>query len=126
MYDKDLIGNIIGLVINSVQTVLDRFEPINSISDFSDNPAGMEKLDAICMQLIAIGEGLKNIDKISDGTLLSKYPQIDWKGAKAMRDIITHHYFEVDAEVIYDVCLNKLPTLKTVLMQMSLDLSEFE
>jgi uncharacterized protein with HEPN domain len=38
----------------------------------------MEKLDAICMQLIAIGESLKNIDKITDKTLLDKYPQADF------------------------------------------------
>ena len=34
------------------------------------------------MQLIAIGESLKNIDKITNKELLEKYPQIDWKGAK--------------------------------------------
>jgi hypothetical protein len=35
----------------------------------------MEKLDAICMQLIAIGEALKNLDKITADSLLSKYPE---------------------------------------------------
>ena len=33
----------------------------------------------------------------------------DWKKAKGMRDIINHHYFETDAEVIYDVCKNHIP-----------------
>ena len=124
MYDKVLVLNVLNLVIHSVQIVLERFEPVKSVNDFTDNPAGLEKLDAICMQLFAIGEGLKNIDKISNGTLLLKYPQIDWKGAKAMRDIISHHYFEVDAEVIYDVCLNKLPTLKSVLIQIKKDIEK--
>ena len=45
------------------------------------------------MLLIAIDEGLKNIDKITNGSLLSTYPEINWKGAKAMRDIISHQYF---------------------------------
>ncbi len=71
----------------------------------------MEKLDSICMQLIAIGESLKNIDKITNRTLLVNYSAIDWKGAKAMRDIISHHYFEIDAEVIFDVCKNKIHLL---------------
>jgi len=39
----------------------------------------MEKLDAICMQLIAIGEALKNLDRITADALLLKYPQVDWK-----------------------------------------------
>jgi len=37
----------------------------------------MEKLDAICMQLIAIGEGLKNVDKITDNSLLHQYPDVN-------------------------------------------------
>jgi len=37
----------------------------------------MEKLDSICMLLIAIGESLKNIDKITKKSLLKQYPEID-------------------------------------------------
>ncbi len=41
------------------------------------------------MQLIAIGESLKHIDKLTNNTLLKNYPEIDWKAVKGMRDIIT-------------------------------------
>ena len=30
---------------------------------------------------------------------------------KAMCDIISHHYFEIDAKVIFEVCKNKIPKL---------------
>jgi uncharacterized protein with HEPN domain len=40
------------------------------------------------MMLIAIGESLKNLDKVTGGTLFSRYPEVDWKGAKGIRDII--------------------------------------
>ena len=40
----------------------------------------MERLESTCMLLIAIGEGLKGIDKITDKQLLVRYPEIDWKG----------------------------------------------
>jgi uncharacterized protein with HEPN domain len=66
----------------------------------------LEKLDAICMQLIAIGEGVKNLDKVTDGSLLVGYPQIDWKRVMGMRDTLSHHYFDVDAEAVYAVCAN--------------------
>jgi uncharacterized protein with HEPN domain len=72
----------------------------------------MEKLDSICMQLIAIGESLKNFDKVTSKKVLSKYPEINWKRVIGMRDIITHHYFDVDAEAIYDVCQNHVYKLK--------------
>lgn len=115
MFDKELLHEILYLIIRSTKTVLKRFERINSVSDFTDSPVGVEKLDSICMQLIAIGEGLKNIDKITNQKLLVNYPEIDWKGAKAMRDIISHHYFEIDAEIIFDVCKNKIPILAITL-----------
>ena len=75
----------------------------------------MEILDAICMQLIALGESLKNLDKITGGRLLTQYPQVDWKKAKGLRDIITHHYFDVNAEAIYNVCESKIPLLQDVI-----------
>ena len=68
-------------------------------------------LDRRTDKLIAIGESLKNIDKITNKELLEKYPQIDWKGAKGMRDIISHHYFDIDANDIYSVCDTKLEEL---------------
>jgi len=71
----------------------------------------MEKLDSICMQLIAIGESLKNLDKITSKKVLSNYPEIDWQKVMGMRDIISHHYFDVDAEAIFDVCENHLDIL---------------
>ncbi len=115
MYDKSLVVEILIQILNASKTVAQRFEVVDSIDYFIDTPEGQEKLDAICMQLIAIGESLKNIDKITNKTLLKKYSQVDWKGAKGIRDIISHHYFDLDAEEIYFVCDTKLDTLiKTI------------
>lgn len=111
MYDKDMLLEVLIQTSDAVQRVLKRFEPVPSVDYFIDTPDGMEKLDAICMVIIAIGESLKNIDKITKNELLSQYPEIDWKGAKGMRDIISHHYFDVDAEEIYWVCENKMKPL---------------
>jgi len=111
MYDKELAVEILSQIYQATQTILQRFEPVKSPNDFTDSPAGMEKLDSICMLLIAIGEALKNLDKVTDNSLLPRYPQVDWKKAKGMRDIISHHYFETDAEVIYDVCKNYIDEL---------------
>ena len=100
---------------NSLETVLKRFEPVTDIDYFLDTDTGLEKLDAICMQLIAVGESLKNVDKLTDKKLLSQYPDINWKAAKGLRDIITHHYFDLDAEAIYDVCSNDIRPMLDVL-----------
>jgi uncharacterized protein with HEPN domain len=90
MYDKELTIEILRQIDQTIDKILVRFKPIQSASDFTDSDAGMEKMDSICMLLIVIGESLKNIEKITDGILLPKYPEIDWKKAKGMRDILTH------------------------------------
>ncbi len=115
MYDMALSKEILQQILQALHTILQRFEPVKSPDDFTNSPAGIEKLDSICMLLIAIGENLKNLDKVTGGSLLPLYPQVDWKKAKGMRDLISHHYFEVDAEVIYHVCENYLdPMAQTI------------
>ena len=74
------------------------------------------------MLLIAVGEGLKKVDKISDQKLLIKYPDVDWKGAKGLRDIISHNYFDMDEEIIFNVCKEKLVPLKNTLLGILADL----
>lgn len=76
------------------------------------------------MQLIAIGESIKNIDKITNRKLLINYPEIDWKGIKGVRDIISHHYFDIDAEQIFNVCNNNIEPLTKTLMIILEDLKK--
>ena len=123
MYDKELVLEILSQIYRASQTILERFKPVKFVNDFTDSPAGMEKLDSICMLLIAIGEALKNLDKATNKTLLLRYPQIDWKKAKGMRDIISHHYFEADAEVIYDVCKYNIAELAQIINKMIKEIS---
>ena len=123
MYDRELVLAILGQIYQAAQTILKRFEPVKTVNDFTDSPAGMEKLDSVCMLLIAIGEALKNLDKTTKKSLLPQYPQVDWKKAKGMRDIISHHYFETDVEVIYDVCKNHIPELAQTINKMIRELS---
>lgn len=122
MFDKEFALEILSQIHDAILRIQKRFKPILSADDFTNSEYGMEKLDAICMQLIAIGESLKNIDDVTERKLLQKYPEIDWKRVKGLRDIISHHYFDVDAEVIYDVCENHLDMLRTTVEKMMTDL----
>ena len=123
MYASELVVEILRQIYQAAQTILERFQPVKTVSDFTDSPAGMEKLDSLCMLLIAIGEALKNLDKTTNKSFLRRFPQVDWKRAKGMRDIISHHYFEMDAEVIYDVCKNHIPELAQTINKMIRELS---
>ena len=45
MYDKELVLEVLAQVRTASQTILERFESIETVSDFTDSPAGREKLD---------------------------------------------------------------------------------
>ena len=94
----------------------ERTKNIRSVDDFLSTPGGMEKLDAACMVLIAIGESIKNLDKVSEGKLLPTYPSIPWKKVMGIRDIMAHHYFEVDADVVFKVISKELEPLKKAIL----------
>jgi uncharacterized protein with HEPN domain len=124
MYDKELVTDILKNIIWSLDQISKRFQGIRTSSDFTKDDRGLEKLDSICMQLINIGEALKQLDKITGAKLLADYPEMDWKKAKGMRDIITHHYFDIDAETVFTVCAEHIPAMKEVIIRITGDLKE--
>jgi uncharacterized protein with HEPN domain len=111
MYDHELVFDIFKNIASAIEQIQKRFEPIKVSSDFIKDDAGLEKLDSICMQLMAVGEALKQIDNLTKGTFFAQYPTIEWKKAMGMRDIIAHHYFDVDHETIYVVCKEHIPVM---------------
>jgi len=115
MSDKDLmVLSTLEDIKHSIELILSRFKNINSTDDFLANDNGLLLLDSISMRFVAIGEGFKNIDKLTDKKLLQEYPHIQWKGVKGIRDILSHHYFDLDAETIFDICENNLDELLRV------------
>ena len=74
---------------------------ITDMDDYLCRPNGVQVLSATCMQLQAIGEGVKTIDKHTKGELLPQRSEIPWKQVMGLRDHIAHGYFEIDAEIIY-------------------------
>ena len=124
MYDRELVLSIMLQIGGALDTIKTRVAHIRAANDFTDSPSGMETLDSICMLFVAIGEALKNVDKITGGTLLSRYPEVDWKGAIGFRDIIAHQYFDIDAEQVHWICTHNLTTLRATIATMSQDLGE--
>ena len=115
MYDTELVYSSLMKIQSALERILKRAESIREADDFLLTPYGMERLESICMLLIAIGESVKKIDKITNKKLFSDYPEIDWKGVMGMRDIIAHHYFDIDAAIVFDVIKNYLPDVKFVI-----------
>ena len=92
----------------------DIWESTLAIEEYTQNLAEEEFYsnrqvqDAIIRRLEIIGEAVKNIDD----DFRNKYPQIPWKKIAGMRDIITHEYFGVKLERVWDVLRKDLPDIK--------------
>ena len=122
MHKVEYVLVALSKIEQTVERVIANSEQITSYNYYYMSPAGMDRLESTCMLLIAIGESIKGIDKITNKELLSKYPQVDWKGAMGIRDIIAHHYFELDAEVVFDVVKNEFPNLLNTIRKIKNDL----
>lgn len=54
-----------------------------------------------------IGEASKQIPD----DVKQKYSHLEWRAMAGMRDRLIHAYFGVDYEIVWDVVINKVPTL---------------
>ncbi len=111
-------------ILSAIERLEERTKDIHSTDDFLSSAFGMVLLDATCMLLIAIGESLKNLDKVTNGELLPTYPSVPWKNVKGLRDIIANHYFDVDAAQILWIIKNEISPLKEAIRFFINDLSK--
>ena len=63
--------------------------------------------DAVIRNLEVIGEAVKNVPE----HVRAKHAVIPWQRIAGLRDILVHHYFGVDADIVWDLVQNKVPEL---------------
>ena len=124
MFERLIAYHILELLKKSLEEIIQRSERIRFADNFLSSNEGVILLDSICMKLSAVGESVKNLDKITKREFLSNYPEIPWKNVMGVRDVIVHHYFEVDAEEIFRICKEDVPPLLDTINRMLLDLHQ--
>lgn len=70
-------------------------------------------LRAISFSMAQIGEQMNKLENI----LGKKYPDLPWKYARKMRNIIVHDYGRVDIDQIYSTITNDLPSLRKAFVE---------
>jgi uncharacterized protein with HEPN domain len=92
----------------------DVLEAIHKIREYTTDlsiealSSDSKTLDAVTRNLEIIGEAVKNVpDEIR-----SQYSDIQWRKIAGLRDILIHHYFGIDLEIVWDIVRNKLPSLE--------------
>ena len=64
--------------------------------------------DAAMMNFIVIGEA---VGKLSE-EVKTKNNQIDWQKIYSFRNIVAHHYFGINVDIVWQIIRNDLPKLK--------------
>mgnify|MGYP006999391510 FL=1 len=85
MYKKEHVLHLLRKIEQTLKRIIDNSVEIDSYHFYYLTPAGMERLESTCMLLIAIGESIKGVDKLTNKELLPQFPSIDWKGAMGIR-----------------------------------------
>ena len=120
---NDKINNLLEEVLESISVIIKRTDQLTSAEDFLLDDKSLEKLDAVSMRLQVIGETLRKIEN-ENPEFLENYKEVEWNKIIRMRDLISHHYFDLDSEIIFDVIKNHLPNLKTVVQRIITDLNK--
>ncbi len=55
--------------------------------------------------------------------MLVQYSRIDWRSIMRMRDVISHHYYNLNSEVVYGVCKTDIEPLEREIQGMLEDLT---
>ena len=118
MHDEELLYYSLKRIASTIERIINNSQAIDDSQYYVLSPAGMERLESTCMLLLAIGESIKGIDKMTQKQLLPNYPEVDWKGAMGIRDIIAHHYFDIDESIVFVVVKNKLPGMLETINKM--------
>ena len=123
-FDLEIALDSLQKIKTMLELITERAKVVKTPDDFLRSPGGMMRLDAICMNLIALGETVKGLDKQTNAQLLKNYPDVYWRGVMGMRDKISHHYFEIDTDVVFRTLEEDIPKMKPVVEKMIIDLSK--
>ncbi|MAN29475.1 MULTISPECIES: HepT-like ribonuclease domain-containing protein [Mesonia] len=103
--------------------IKDCIEKINKLVTLLNNYERFEshwiEQDALIRNFEIIGEASSHI---SDN-LKTKYPEVVWKEMKAMRNFMTHEYFGLQLDTIWETAVNDIPVLEKQIIEIINDLS---
>ncbi len=68
--------------------------------------ASEDKRDAVCYQLVIVGEAAKRLPV----PFVFRHPEIPWRQTSAMRNRLVHSYFKIDYGIVWDTVQNDVPS----------------
>jgi uncharacterized protein with HEPN domain len=106
------------IALERMQHMLDAADAIASYvargRDVFDGDAAVR--DAMLFRIVVIGEAAKAVAQ-RDPDLTRDLTDVEWSALARMRDRITHQYWAVDSDVVWETAVEELPVLRAVLAE---------
>ena len=97
------------MYIDDILTAIDRILEYTHGYDFLMFKRDYKTVDAVIRNFEIIGEAAKNIPN----RIKEQYPDVPWNEMYSLRNRISHAYFGIDYEIIWDILTNYLPENKS-------------
>ncbi len=110
--ERELVTDILEQIKTAIGQLQEWNAGVTSEDDYYMSSDGMQKLAASCMLIEAIGEGVKQIDKITKSELLPERPEIPWSDVIGIRNHIAHGYFHINGTLVLSTIKNDLDSLQ--------------
>ena len=108
---REILLDTLQQIRQSCENLMSWNKDVKDMKVLLNSSTGMQDLAGNCMTVMAIEEGFRKIDKITDGKFLILRPEISWNQVFGLRNRIAHGYFDIDVDVISDVVNNDLQPL---------------
>ena len=93
------------LYLEDIVLAMDRIHEYISGFDFAQFKRDYKTVDAVIRNFEIIGEASKNLAK----EIKDNYPNVPWEEMYRLRNRISHEYFGIDYEIIWDIISRHLP-----------------
>jgi uncharacterized protein with HEPN domain len=104
--------------IHCLEAIIEAIDKINEYTlifrtadDFNNHQL---YFDATLMNFIVIGE---MVEKLSE-EFKNTHSNIEWIKIKALRNIVAHDYFGIDAEEVWQIIKSRIPVLKSEILKL--------
>ena len=100
--------------IQDILQAMNNIEEYIGNASFEDFKKNRMAVDAVIRNLEVIGEASKNIPE----EIRNKYSQVPWKKMIGLRNLVSHEYFGIDYENIWEIVKKNIPSTKTDIEEM--------
>ncbi|MGE4295197.1 MAG: DUF86 domain-containing protein [Campylobacterales bacterium] len=114
---SDLAKDILSDLAETIAVIQERTKDLKTADDFLSDDAAIMLYDSVVMRLQVAGELVKKLIKLAPDVPV-RFPKTDWSSIIKMRDKISHHYLDLDSEIIFDICQRHLPSLEAAVARM--------